>query len=200
MPNWCYTNYVVEGPEEQVCRLNELLNSLAAMPAPGLVENGFGSNWLGNIVAALGVDPFKTPGVFRCRGEFLYVEMGSDGLLRFDTFTAWVEADDTRHLIEEKFPGVKLWYISEELGCEYWATNDIDGRYFSEKYYCNFNVDGDCVEDPYFQSFEELADYVFQQTKQKAETYEQIIGAVEDFDNRRTDGCATTLLKVCVED
>lgn len=142
MPNWCFTNYVVEGPKEQLQKLYNTMTELEDMPAPGLIENGFGSSWLGNLVAALGVDPLTQPN-FRCRGEYYSVDLNQSGCLTFDTMTAWCEADDTRHLIEEKFPGVHLYFISEEFGCNYWETNDVGGKYFSERYYF-------LAEDPYY--------------------------------------------------
>lgn len=157
MPNWCYSNYVAEGPKEQLQKLYNTMTELEAMPAPGLIENGFGSSWLGNLVAALGVDPLAQSN-FRCRGEYYNVDWNQSGYLTFDTMTAWCEADDTRHLIEEKFPGIHLYFISEEFGCCYWATNDIEGKYFSERYYLwaeNFDDDSN-----YYDTLSELIEAV----------------------------------------
>lgn len=150
MPNWCYTSYVAEGPKEQLQKLYDTMLSLAAMPPPGLLKNDFGSAWLGNLVMALGLNPYEQNN-FRCRGDYSNVELQPNGNLTFDTTTAWCEADDTRRLIEAKFPGVRLFYISEEFGCCYWETNDIDGKYFTERYYYR-NEEDDDADGPYYSS------------------------------------------------
>lgn len=161
MPNWCSTQYVAEGPEEQLKALFDTMNKVASMPAPGLVENDFGSSWLGNLVAALGVDPFAQKN-FRCRGQFYDVDLAPDGKsLSFGTMTAWCEADDTRHLIEEKFPGVHLIYISEEFGCGFWETNDIDRKYFTDEYYLVIDdMDGKCYDEHYLSSLESVLEVI----------------------------------------
>lgn len=163
MPNWCNTMYVAEGPKEQLQKLYDTMLSIAAMPSPGLLENGFGSSWLGNLVMALGVDPRKQTD-FRCRGEYYNVELNVVGWLTFDTVTAWCEADDTRRLIEKCFPGVDLYYLSEEFGCGYWETNDIQGRHFSERYYFCTEDYEDYDEGNYYSDLSELCDTVSKAT------------------------------------
>lgn len=177
MPNWCFSNYVAEGPKEQLQKLYNTMTELEAMPAPGLIENGFGSSWLGNLVAALGVDPLAQSN-FRCRGEYYNVDWNQSGYLTFDTMTAWCEADDTRRLIEEKFPGIHLYFISEEFGCSYWATNDIEGKYFSERYYLFAeNFDGD---SNYYDTLSELIEAVEKATgKTGLQTFEDCDKALQ---------------------
>lgn len=162
MPNWCFTSYVAEGPKEQLSKLCDTMTRLAAMPSPGLIKNGFGSSWLGNLVMELGVDPL-TQTDFRCRGEYSNVDINESGCLTFDTTTAWNEADDTRHLIEEKFPGVHLYFISEEFGCQYWETNDIEGKYFSERYYFQAG-DYNNTEGNYYSTLPELINAITEAT------------------------------------
>lgn len=159
MPNWCYTAYAVEGPKEQLIKLSDTMTRLAAMPSPGLIENGFGSSWLGNLVMELGVDPLAQSN-FRCRGEYYNVELNPSGYLTFDTMTAWCEADDTRRLIEEKFPGVHIYFISEEFGCSYWETNDVAGKYFSERYYFMAEDFDDDHDGNYYDTLLELIEAV----------------------------------------
>lgn len=159
MANWCYSSYVAEGPMEQLKKLYETMMRLAAMPSPGLVENGFGSSWLGNLVMELGINPL-TQRNFRCRGTYSNVDLNLSGCLTFDTETTWCEADDTRHLIEEKFPGVYLYFIAEEFGCEYWETNDVDGKYFSERYYFMSEDFDDDQDGNYYDTLPELIEAV----------------------------------------
>ena len=46
MPNWCSTSYVVEGKENDLDSLYEILDRLGKMETP-LGDNDFGPNWLG---------------------------------------------------------------------------------------------------------------------------------------------------------
>lgn len=154
MPNWCFTHYIAEGPEDEIQKLEDLLNTLADMPHPGLQDNDFGPTWLGNILSALGWD-MKDIIRGRCRGTYENVNRSSINSVSFMTETAWCEADDTRHAIEQHFPGVKLYYISEEFGCGYWETNDIAGRYIDEEYYLATDDEYD-YDSNYLTSLEDL--------------------------------------------
>lgn len=181
MPNWCFTYYAAEGSKEELQKLYDTMIRVAAMSPPGLIKNDFGSSWLGNLVMALGLDPIKQPN-FRCRGAYYNVDL-NDSCLTFDTETAWCEADDTRRLIEEKFPGVKLYYISEEFGCGYWETNDISGKHFSERYYFSSDdyADGD---GNYYATLPELLDAVKKATGLTGMlTFAECDQALQDYQN-----------------
>lgn len=192
MPNWCTTSYAVDGPEEQLQRLYDLLTELQEMPAPGLVRNDFGSSWLGNLVTALGESPQK---IGRCRGYY-YDPVFDGNTLRFFTETAWCEADDTRHLIEKKFPGVKLYYVSEEFGCCYWVSNDINHTHFNQEYYiCSC----DWSEDPYLSTLDELVEAVEEITgASNLKTFEDCEQALEGYDD--SDGCAISIMALEFQD
>lgn len=181
MPNWCFTYYAAEGPKDQLQKLCDTMTRVASMPPPGLINNGFGSSWLGNLVMALGVDPRKQNN-FRCRGEYYNADLNQSGYLTFDTMTAWCEADDTRRLIEQKFPGVHLYYISEEFGCGYWETNDIQGKYFPERYYFSAEDYDDAGDGNYYESLEELLEAVKKATGLSGMlTFEECDAALQDF-------------------
>ena len=132
MPNWCYTNYKVTGDEEELKDLYEKMDSLNNMEE-SLIQNGFGKNWLGNLVTLLDGDWEK----IRCRGAITWVEM-EDDILKFDTETAWVDMRETIDFLQEKYPSLIFSYIAEEPGCEYFVIHDPLGDQFTEKY---------CVDD-----------------------------------------------------
>lgn len=196
MPNWCFTYYAAEGPKEHLQKLSDLMNHVASMPRPGLVENDFGSSWLGNLVTVLGVDPLTNPNL-RCRGEYYNVDLNQSGYLTFDTMTAWCEADGTRHLIEEKFPGVHLYFISEEFGCNYWETNDVEGKYFSERYYFRAEDFDDEHDGNYYDTLPELIEAVEKATGESGlQTFEDCEAALQ----KHEDGdYAYTLYRVSFE-
>lgn len=52
MPNWCNTSLVFEGDKQEIKTLYQTMKRLERRKTP-LVENGFGTNWLGCLVEAL---------------------------------------------------------------------------------------------------------------------------------------------------
>lgn len=150
MPNWCSTTYRIQGDSKDINSFHKLIQRLEKRKKP-YVPNGFGNLWLGCIVNKLGGDWNKV----YCRGEIVYYEKNEDGTLSIMTETAWSEMSEWRHFIESKYPSFKIYFSSEECGCEYYITNDSEGRYFPERYYL------DSGEEPlYFETITEAADCV----------------------------------------
>lgn len=138
MPNWCTTSYAVTGPASQVNALWRRMRKLQEMKEP-LAPNGFGPSWLGCLVKSLG----KNPNRFGCRGDWhdLKLEkkqkkgyLNCEGpLLTFDTETAWSRCEQVEQLIQNRYPDLNIFFISEELGCGYFETNDESGEFFPEQ-------------------------------------------------------------------
>lgn len=138
MPNWCTTSYAVTGPTSQVNALWRRMRKLQEMKEP-LVPNGFGPSWLGCLVKSLG----KNPNRFDCRGDWSSLKLekkqkkgflNCEGpLLTFDTETAWYRCSEVEQLIQNRYPDLNIFFISEELGCGYFETNDEDGEFFPEQ-------------------------------------------------------------------
>lgn len=151
MPNWCYTEYRITGPKKKVKALYNKMNQLENRKET-LVPNGFGKTWLGNLVTSLKAD-WNT---ISCRGEWDMVDYDeSDNVLSFSTSTAWGPCYETFDLVEEKYPGIKIYYSSEEDGMGFYETNDREGRFFTGRY-----IYDDCQGDPaYFDTEEELIRY-----------------------------------------
>ena len=152
MSNTCFTTYkVVSEDKKDVTKLFKTIKRLDGRKTP-LVKNGWYDPklWLGCLVKALGGDPQKV----YCRGTITFYEM-EDDVLTLNTETAWAEMSETRHFIESCFPGMKIYYIEEESGCERFYTNDSEGIYFKDLYY----LDG-FDDSEYFETLEEAAKYV----------------------------------------
>lgn len=152
MSNTCFTTYkVVSENKKDVTKLFKTIKRLDGRKTP-LVKNGWYDPklWLGCLVKALGGDPQKV----YCRGTITFYEM-EDDVLTLNTETAWAEMSETRHFIESCFPGMKIYYIEEESGCERFYTNDSEGIYFKDRYY----LDG-FDDSEYFETLEEAAKYV----------------------------------------
>lgn len=152
MSNTCFTTYkVVSENKKDVTKLFKTIKRLDGRKTP-LVKNGWYDPklWLGCLVKALGGDPNKV----YCRGTITFYEL-EDDVLTLNTETAWAEMAETRHFIESCFPGMKIYYIEEESGCERFNTNDSEGIYFNDRYY----LDG-FEESEYFETLAEAAKYV----------------------------------------
>ena len=152
MSNTCFTTYkVVSENKKDVTKLFKTIKRLDGRKTP-LVKNGWYDPklWLGCLVKALGGDPNKV----YCRGTITFYEL-EDDVLTLNTETAWAEMAETRHFIESCFPGMKIYYIEEESGCEIFNTNDLEGLFFKDRYY----LDG-FDDSEYFETLEEAAKYV----------------------------------------
>lgn len=138
MPNWACTQYHATGDKEQLQKLHTIMSELESMKSPGLHENGFGPSWLGNLVIKLGGDWNKV----YCRGSWDNLLLHDDGDVSFITESAWGEPNEVRHFIEEKFPGIRLYYQCEEPGMGIYVTNDDSGLFLPERY-CLWIENGD---------------------------------------------------------
>lgn len=184
MPNWAYSNYVVTGDKEQVEKLYSVMNELECMKDPGLHENGFGSTWFGNLVIRLSGDWKEV----YCRGYWDNLQY-SDGELLFSVESAWGELNEVREFIEEKFPGIKLYYQTEESGMGIYHTNDDTGTFFPEKFYLWVENE----ETEYYDNLESLIKAVEQITGSKhLKTLDACHKALESYSRQHSD-CGYTL-------
>lgn len=152
MSNTCFTTYkVVSEKKKDITKLYKTLQRMTKRKTPIVPNRWYDAKlWLGCLVKALGGDPDK----IYCRGTITHFEM-EDGILSIDTETAWAEMEETMHFIESCFPGMKIYYIEEESGCERFYINDNEGIYFKSRYY----LDG-FEESEYFETLDEAAKYV----------------------------------------
>ena len=149
MPNWCDTTYKCVGDLKEVRALHKILKYIDRRKTT-IVRNGFGKWWLGHLVTKLG-GKWED---YRCRGEITGYSFDGD-VLEITQYTAWCEQEGVRRIIQEKFPGIKVYYREEEPGCEVYYTNDTTGDYFPETYFLD-SYD----EQRYFETIEEVAESV----------------------------------------
>lgn len=94
MPNWCWTNIIFHGHKNE---LQDLRSHIEKWTSENLELNGFGTNWLGNIVYGAGLGDRIDNGQnnrIRCRGSLVYmsevlVYTDEDSELMIRTETAW---------------------------------------------------------------------------------------------------------------
>lgn len=136
MANWAQTSYRIEGNSEDLQQLNELCKAFLKRERP-VMEEGASEEWEGNIILALGIDK----GTSYLRGFIQDCEL-KDGVLRIEASEAW-GATDFRHLLEGHYKDMKVYYIVEEEGCEVYATNDVEGKYFPYRFFVHSCIDGE---------------------------------------------------------
>ncbi len=154
MPNWCSTAYTFEGDAQEVKALYELMKELEEKEKPA-IENGFGTAWLGCLVDALGGDWHDV----QCRGY--WDGLTFDGhVLTFYTETAWATCNEVFNLVCAAFPSLHYYYQAEEPGmCDYY-TNDIEGRYYPDRYVVNLITDRGEWYNEYFEDLPGLYEWL----------------------------------------
>lgn len=136
MANWASTSYRIEGNQKDLQELNNLCKAFMNKERP-VMEEGASENWEGNIILALG----EEIGDSYIRGFIQDIEL-SDGLLSIEAEEAW-GATDFNKLLEKHYDGMKVYFIVEEEGCEVYATNDAEGKYFDCLSVLTSHVDGE---------------------------------------------------------
>ena len=135
MPNWCSTDMIIEGPKREVEAFHK---NVLKWTSKNYVENDFGKNWLGNIVVGAGFS-YK---LLACRGAITYMDeeitarQDEPGIYYFQVQyeSAWTDINGTWETILEKYaPNCEIYYVAEELGNEYFVTNDRDKKYYDEE-------------------------------------------------------------------
>lgn len=176
MANYCDTSYVVEGSKEDLDNLYNIMYRLQNMEQP-LVENGFGTTWLGCLITELGGNRED----YYCKGEWACLERQGD-TIKFSTESAWQPPFDTIGLLQEKFPSLSFYFIAEEPGCEVFLKNDKEGKYFPENYLLFLvlpdNREGEGVR---FQSKADAYQYISEKTGQSISSDEELNAYQKDL-------------------
>ena len=154
MPNWCFSSYVLEGSEQEIKELDKTLVKLVSRKRPA-VKSDFGKNWLGCLVNALGGD-WKE---IYCRGTW-DDKNRTGNILRLTTETAWGPMNEVFDFICQKFPSIKYYFASEEEGMGEYLTNDVEGKYFPDRYHIDLCDPEENYDDEYFTSLEAMLDYI----------------------------------------
>ena len=169
MANWASTSYAIEGSKSDLERVFNVINDFVKSNVKP-VEANASKEWEGNIVKALGASEEQMKNNY-LRGVIQTYEI-IDGVLYIEAEEAW-GATDFRHLLVKLMPELTIYYIVEECGCEVYATNDCNGKYFTDTYYVDACIDGDYFND-YFNTEEQVLSYVAQLLKKESVTMKEI--------------------------
>ena len=182
MPNWCNTSLVFEGDRQEIKTLCQTMKKLERRKTP-LVENDFGSNWLGCLVEALGGQWKET----YCRGTWFSLECRGN-ILHMETETAWGPCIETYDFICKIFPSLTYYYRSEEPMMAEYLTNDGEGRYFKERYIADVNVpDGEIMVE-YFNRREEALQWIAEISKCDIQSEEDVEALNEQWHTGDNEG------------
>jgi len=181
MANWAFVTYkCVCRDNQQAQAFKKLLDELKSLPHP-YAESEFGNLWMGCLVKALGGDPDEID----CRGKIFPDYTIEGNVVTLNTEQAWSEQKEFRHLVEEMYPGMKIWYSSSEWNEGVFVTNDRDWKFFTSRYYLEYE---DNYE--YFDTIEQAADYVSNIVGKNVEpNVEAIDDAIEEYQENDEDCC-----------
>ena len=101
-----------------------------------------------------------------------------NGVLRFYAEERW-GLQDFEELLIQKFPDIKVYWIVEESGCEVYATNDKEGKYFPERYYVDTAQD-DIYESEYFKDEESMWKWL--DKKYGVKTWDEVDAWNQDYE------------------
>lgn len=144
MVNWASTSYRIEGSRSDLERLFDVIDGFMRGKVQP-IEEGADATWEGNIVKALGATDRQINENY-LRGFIAEYEL-DDGSIRIEVEEAW-GASDFRHLLTKLMPELTVYFVVEEPGCEVYATNDVEGKYFPYR----FSIDA-CLKNCDFTDF-----------------------------------------------
>jgi hypothetical protein len=181
MANWASTDYVIEGPKETLLKIKE------AIKHPVVAPNS-SDGWEGNILNTLGIKWEEQPDSeqYYMRGfiqdlESVEFNPETDSTLSFYAEEAW-GATDFHEALEKGIPDIKVYYCVVEEGCEVYATNDKEGKYFAYRW----NVDA-CLNGNYeyedFITEEDMYKWLSRKTNGKVKDAQ----GVEEFNSNYDD-------------
>ncbi|MBW4834756.1 MULTISPECIES: hypothetical protein [Prevotellaceae] len=155
MANWASTSYRIEGSESDLKKVYNVIDNFVSGKSKPVLEDA-STEWEGNIVKALGASDEQLKRSY-LRGFIEEYELDGD-VISINAEEAW-GATDFRHILGKLMPELTIYYIVEEAGCDVFATNDIDGKYFPERYLVDAYVkDADFYE--YFETKGQMKDFV----------------------------------------
>lgn len=155
MANWASTSYRIEGSKENLEKVYNVIDEFMSERRKPIEVNA-SSEWEGNIIRALGATDEQMKNNY-LRGFIEEYEMDGD-IIRIEAEEAW-GTTDFRQVLAQLMPELTIYYIVEEPGCEVYATNDVDGKYFPERFYVDAYVNGD-YQSEYFETEEQAMTYV----------------------------------------
>ena len=144
MANICTTDYRIIGDRAILEKLEEVINSREEV-IPNTI-----TSWAGHKLARLGI-PHDQSG--RCWWSDARID--DNGVLYFFEESAWTRGKAIS-ILQEAYPDLDIYFISEEPGFEIYETNDEHCTFFKERYVLDDDEHG-CM---YYETLQELVEEV----------------------------------------
>lgn len=159
MPNWASTSYRIEGSKSDLKRVYGVIDDFMSERRKPIDEDA-SNDWEGNVIRALGGTEEQMEKAC-LRGYIQEYEMDGDTIC-IEAEEAW-GTTDFLYLLEQIMPELKVYYLVEEPGCEVYATNDCEGKYFPDRYYVYAYVNDNYLSE-YFETEEQAMAYAAELT------------------------------------
>jgi len=159
MPNWCYTDYVIEGSQEDLKCINKAICDVIDGNFPK--QEMSAQDWVGNVLHALRIPTEdaegKSLGYFRAfiASRPIWID---DNALKFSTEEAWSRTQFAEAL-RIRFKRIGIYYSLQEEFCQILQTNDAEGKYFNERYFVDISI-GDDYHSGYFSTEDDAYNFV----------------------------------------
>ena len=105
-------------------------------------------------------------------------------LIYLSTETAWSDMPEVFDLVISKYKTLSYYYRTEEGGVGYYATNDIEGKYFPERYITETYLNGTI----YFENIEDVCKHFEEITSVTVSDMEQLEEEAYRFNSKEEDG------------
>ena len=183
MANICSTSIVIVDTLENLEKINKAIENHE-------VQENTDKGWGGNILRALGaeVNEHVCYGFIEYSGEIKPAK-DIEGLheLHLECEDRWMRGEFVECL-QELFPEAEIYWISEEPGCQYCRTNDIDGKYFPDRWVVITDEDWE-----YFETEDDMLDYL------KENFGIESLDDIETYNENNEDGNTVTVYE-CEEE
>ena len=168
MPNWCTTGITFYSKNRELVekfydKVVEIMNRKST------VKNDFGQGWLGDYANTffpeIGWDKIECRGVVEDIDDYVFE---IEGYIYFSitTSTAWgPKMGLWREIIDRFYKGIKIAYLSEECGLEYYNKWDETGLFYPDIMYvdCCYpdeNGDEQYIDEHNFDTIPDLVDWL----------------------------------------
>lgn len=141
MPNWCNNNIVITHNDKD--KIKALFEKILQWTSKNYEDNGFGENWLGNVVLGSEIDSDNLDyrGLITCL-DFIDLKDGG-GEINIFADTAWCPMVKMwQRVVDKHCPGADIRFSAEESGNGVYVTNDYD---YANKYV--IDIWGDIPDD-----------------------------------------------------
>ena len=173
MPNWCNTEYIFFGEEQDLKACGEVINKFA-FGNISQDDKKYGTYQLIDREIGGSLDGQDA------RNDFLQAEIEtlSDGKTYLQTWTqtAWRPDHGLADKLCKKFNLTYLYY-AEEPGCQIYETNDREGLFFPER----FIIEQSSAETCTYIAEQELYNEISKRTGKVCNDFESMEEIIEDY-------------------